>query len=151
MFNKNSIYSPLLYGFLIGALLPVPSWLLTKKYPHVKWLQYIHFPIMLSASSLIPPAPPGNYPTWFFVGFICNYILKNYARTWWKRYAYVSSAAMDCGVTFGVLIIYFILQNNQIDFPQWWGIGGNTGDGCPLSHANYYGSMPKYRPIISQS
>ncbi|CAF3937311.1 unnamed protein product, partial [Rotaria sp. Silwood1] len=26
------------------------------------------------------------------------------------------------------------------------GTGGETGDGCPLSHANYYGIMPRHRP-----
>jgi hypothetical protein len=53
---------------------------------------------------------------------------------------------MDCGVAFGVLIIFFALQNNNISFPNWWGIGGDYGDGCPLSHGNFYGILPRYRP-----
>ncbi len=147
MFGKGSTYSPLLFGFIIGALLPIPAWLLMKKYPNVKWLKHIHFPIMLSATAMMPPAPPGNYPSWLLAGFIFNYVLIRYARSWWNRYAYVFSAAMDCGVAFGVLIIFFILQNNRIEFPTWWGSGGETGDGCPLSHANYSGIIPSDRPI----
>jgi hypothetical protein len=54
---------------------------------------------------------------------------------------------MDCGVAFGVLIIFFLLQNNGIEFPRWWGSGGVTGDGCPLSHANYAGIIPKDHPV----
>jgi hypothetical protein len=149
MFGKGSIYSPLLYGFLIGAVLPIPAWILLKKYPEKKWLKHIHFPIMLSATAMMPPAPPGNYPSWLLVGFIFNCILVRYARTWWKRYAYVFSAAMDCGVAVGVILIFFILQNNRIDFPTWWGTGGATGDGCPLSHGNYYGNLPESRPVIA--
>ena len=149
MFGKGSTYSPLLYAFLIGAILPIPGWLLMKKFPNVKWLQFIHFPIMLSATGMMPPAPPGNYPSWLLVGFIFNFVLARYARIWWKRYAYVFSAAMDCGVAFGVIIIFFALQNNEIEFPQWWGLGGPTGDGCPLSHGNYYGVTPKHRPAIN--
>jgi hypothetical protein len=151
MFSKGSIYSPLLYGFLIGAVLPIPAWLLMKKFPKVNWLKHIHFPIMLSATAMMPPAPPGNFPSWLMVGFIFNFVLVRYARTWWKRYAYVFSAAMDCGVAFGVIIIFFVLQNNKIDFPTWWGTGGATGDGCPLSHANYHGVIPMSRPPISNS
>ncbi|CAF3957162.1 unnamed protein product [Adineta steineri] len=151
MFGPGSTYSSLLYGFLIGAIIPIPPWLLMKKYPNVKWLKYIHFPIMLSATGMMPPAPPGNYPSWLLVGFIFNFILARYARTWWKRYAYVFSAAMDCGVAFGILIIFFALQNNKVEFPTWWGTGGNTGDGCPLSHGNFYGRIPQDRPLINQS
>ncbi|CAF0826649.1 unnamed protein product [Rotaria sordida] len=147
MFGKGSIYSPLLYGFLGGILLPIPFWFLMKKFPNVKWLKYIHFPIMLTATAIMPPAPPGNFPSWLLVGFIFNFILLRHARSWWKRYAYVFSAAMDCGVAFGVLIIFFIMQNNGIEFPTWWGTGGHTGDGCPFSHANYSGIIPRDRPI----
>ena len=144
MFGKQSIYSPLLYGFLIGAVLPIPAWLLMQRFPKVTWLKHIHFPIMLSATAMMPPAPTGNYPSWLFVGFIFNYVLVRYARTWWKRYAYVFSAAMDCGVAFGVIVIFFALQNNNIEFPTWWG----SGEPCPLSRANFYGVLPKSRPMI---
>lgn len=146
MFGSNSMYSPLLWGFLIGALLPIPFWLIMKKYPEVKWLKYIHMPIMLSATGVMPPAPPGNFPSWFLAGFFFNCVLFRCARSWWKRYAYVFSAAMDCGVAIGVLFIFFLLQNNGIEFPTWWGTGGPTGDGCPLSFANYSGIIPSERP-----
>ena len=145
MFGPGSIYSSLLYGFLIGALLPIPSWILMKKFPHIQWLKYIHFPIMLSAAIMMPPAPPGNFPSWLLVGFIFNFILFRYARAWWKRYAYVFSAAMDCGVAVSVIVIFFTLQNNGIDFPTWWGTGGSAADNCPLSRANFYGRIPTYR------
>ncbi|CAF3601271.1 unnamed protein product [Rotaria sordida] len=149
MFGKGATYSSLLYGFLIGGILPIFSWILVKTFPKTKWLEYIHFPIMLAATAIMPPAPPGNYPSWLLAGFIFNFIIARYARAWWKRYAYVFSAAMDSGVAFGAIIIFFVLQNNNIEFPTWWGTGGNTGDGCPLSHANYYGIMPTNRPIIN--
>ncbi|UJR35833.1 hypothetical protein I4U23_028579 [Adineta vaga] len=148
MFGKGSLYSPLLWGFLIGAVLPIPPWFLVKKYPNIKWLKYIHFPIMLSATAVMPPAPPGNFPSWLMVGFIFNFVLLRSARSWWKRYAYVFSAAMDCGVAFSVVFIFFAFHNNGIEFPKWWGTGGPTQDGCPLSYANYSGIIPTDRPIL---
>ena len=147
MFGRGSTYSPLLFGFVIGILLPIPAWLLIRKFPHIKWLKRIHFPIMFSATASMPPAPPGSFPSWLLAGFFFNYVLARHARAWSKRYAYVFSAAMDCGVAFGVLLIFFVLQNNKIEFPTWWGSGGETGDGCPLSHANYSGMLPRDRPL----
>ncbi|CAF1040617.1 unnamed protein product [Rotaria magnacalcarata] len=149
MFGKGSTYSSLLYAFLIGALLPIPVWFLLRKFPNTTWLKHVHFPIMLSATAMMPPAPPGNYPSWLFIGFFFNFVLVRYAHSWWKRYAYVFSAAMDCGVAICGLVIFFALQNNDIEFPSWWGTGGDTGDVCPLSHANYSGILPSSRPIVS--
>ncbi|CAF4501158.1 unnamed protein product [Rotaria socialis] len=149
MFGKGSTYSSLLYAFLIGAFLPIPVWFLLRKFPNAAWLKHVHVPIMLSATAMMPPAPPGNYPSWLFVGFFFNFVLVRYAHSWWKRYAYVFSAAMDCGVAICGLVIFFALQHNEIEFPTWWGTGGDTGDGCPLSHANYSGILPSSRSTVS--
>lgn len=75
MFGPRLVCWPLLFGFLIGALLPIPIWILRQKYPQAKWLNYVHFPIILSATSMIPPALPSEYPSWFIVGFLFNFVL----------------------------------------------------------------------------
>ncbi|CAF4968169.1 unnamed protein product, partial [Rotaria sp. Silwood1] len=139
IFSISSIYFPLLFGLLVGLVLPIISWLLWKKFPNIKWLALIHFPIILVATNSIPPAPASEYTTWFLVGFIFNFILYRYAHAWWEKYAYVFSAAMSCGVAICGFIIFFMLQNNNIEFPEWWGTGGPTRDGCPLEIANYSG------------
>ncbi|CAF1420941.1 unnamed protein product [Rotaria sp. Silwood1] len=138
-FSVGSIYSPLLFGLLVGLVLPIISWFLWKKFPNIKWLAFIHFPMILVAASNVPPAPAGEYTTWFLVGFIFNLILYRYAHAWWEKYAYVFSAAMSCGVAICGFIIFITLQNNNIEFPKWWGTGGPMGDGCPLGIANYSG------------
>ncbi|CAF4968829.1 unnamed protein product, partial [Rotaria sp. Silwood1] len=138
-FGISSIYSPLLFGLLLGLVLPIISWFLWKKFPNIKWLAFIHVPIIFVTTNNIPPAPAGEYTTWFLVGFIFNFILYRYAHAWWEKYAYVFSAAMSCGVAICGFIIFFMLQNNNIEFPEWWGTGGPTRDGCPLEIANYSG------------
>ncbi|CAF3979217.1 unnamed protein product [Rotaria sp. Silwood1] len=148
MFGPKSIYWPLLFGFLIGAILPIPVWLLRKQYPQIRWIRYVHFPIILSATGLIPPAPPGEYFSWLIIGFIFNFVIFHYAHAWWQRYAFVFSAAMSCGVAICALIIFFLLTNNNISFPTWWGTGGITGDGCPLASANFSGILPRYKPSL---
>jgi hypothetical protein len=128
----------------MGAILPIISWGLWKKLPNIKWLGLINFPIIFTATILIPPAPAAEYPTWFLVGFIFNFILYRYAHDWWHKYAYIFSAAMSCGVVICGLFIFFVFQNNDIRFPIWWGMGGPTGDGCPLEGANYSGILPTF-------
>jgi OPT family oligopeptide transporter len=147
MFGLSSMYSPLLFGFLLGAFLPIPAWLLLKKYPQQQWLEYVHFPLMLSGISLLPSAPAGEYPAWFIVGFLFNFVLFRYAHSWWRRYAFLFSAAMSCGVAISAVVIFFVFQNNGVYFPKWWGTGGPTGDGCPLASANFSGILPRYKSL----
>jgi OPT family oligopeptide transporter len=147
MFGSSSSYFPLIFAFPIGALLPIPAWLLMKKYPQYPWLGLIHFPALLSGISQLPTAPAGEFPSWFACGFLFNFVLFRYAHAWWKRYAFIFSAAMSCGVAMSAVFIFFVFQNNHIYFPAWWGTGGVTGDGCPLAHANFSGDLPRYKSL----
>ncbi|CAF2395574.1 unnamed protein product [Rotaria sp. Silwood2] len=122
-------------------------WLLWKAFPNIKWLALINFPILLMATINMPPAPAGEFPSWFLVGFIFNFILYRYAHNWWEKYAYIFSIAMSCGVAICGFIIFFALQLNHTSFPQWWGLGGLNGDGCPLDSANFSGVIPTDRYI----
>lgn len=139
---NHSRYSVMLYALPIGACLPLLTWFLCRKFTTQTWLGLINMPIILMATNSIPPAPASEYVSWFLVGFIFNFILYRYAHRWWEKYAYIFSAAMSCGVAIGGLFIFFIFELQEISFPNWWGIGGSTGDGCPLSAANYSGVLP---------
>ncbi|CAM4764515.1 unnamed protein product [Rotaria magnacalcarata] len=144
-FNMSSQYSSVLWGFLVGAILPILSWSLCKMYPNIKWFAFIHFPMFLMATNAIPPAPAAEYPSWFLVGFIFNFVLYRYAHSWWEKYAYIFSIAMSCGVALCGFFIFFTLQLNDVSFPEWWGLGGPNGDGCPLDLANYSGFIATNR------
>lgn len=141
-FTRDSRYSLMLYGFLIGAICPFITWSLWKRFPHITWLGLVNTPLILLATNNIPPAPAAAYPSWFVVGFIFNYVIYRYASHWWQKYAYIFSAAMSCGVALSGLLIFYLLQLNKISFPSWWGLGGITEDGCPLASANYSGRIP---------
>ncbi|KAF9323992.1 hypothetical protein BG006_000950, partial [Podila minutissima] len=139
--NKDgAIYSPVQWGFLAGALLPIPFWIASRKWPNVGWLKLVHWPVLLAATSGMPPGLPYFYTNGLALGFIFMFYLRRYKYSWWSRYNYLTSAAMDSGVAIAGLVIFFVLQNNNIDFPNWW---GNPEDGvydhCPLSGANYFG------------
>ncbi|KAG0055590.1 hypothetical protein BGZ83_008024 [Gryganskiella cystojenkinii] len=120
--NKdNALYGAVQWGFLVGALLPLVSWLASRKWPNVAWLKFVHWPVLLAATSNMPPYLPYMYSNGLFVGFIFAFLLRRYRYNWWSRYNYLTSAALDSGVAVGGLCIFFAVQVWGGAFPTWWG------------------------------
>ncbi|KAG0011376.1 hypothetical protein BGZ81_002208, partial [Podila clonocystis] len=136
----GALYSPVQWGFVVGALLPIPFWFAAKKFPNVTWLKYVHWPVSLAATSNMPASLPYFYTNGLFVGFAFMFLLRRYRYSWWSRYNYLTSAAMDSGVAVCGLVIFFAIQSWEGKMPFWW---GNPEDGnidhCPLGGANYFG------------
>ncbi|KAK9941178.1 hypothetical protein M0R45_017797 [Rubus argutus] len=110
MFTKHGNYPEMNWFFLIGFLALIPVWLLSRKFPNVKWIKLINMPIILGATAPMPPARAVHYLMWH------NYIL---------------SAALDAGVAFTAVLVYFTLQGRDIQGPKWW--GQDSTDHCPLA------------------
>ncbi|KAH7050568.1 OPT family small oligopeptide transporter [Linnemannia elongata] len=138
MFGLGTQYSIIQWGFVIGAFIPLPVWWLCRRYPRVKWLKKIHFPVLLAATSNMPPAQAYFYPNGILLGFIFMWYIRRYHNGWWKRYNYVTSAAMDTGVALSGLLCYFMLQSWDKNFFEWWG-ASETIDHCPLAETNFFG------------
>lgn len=129
MFGPGSLYYPLLSAFAIGFLLPIPFYFLAQTYKNT-WLDYVHIPIVVSATASLPPARTGNFATWFFVGFVFHKLIKRRYPRWYERYTMILSAALDTGVAISGIIIFFLFEHSQIVL-KWW---GNDNDfHCPLS------------------
>ncbi|KAF8452254.1 OPT oligopeptide transporter [Boletus edulis BED1] len=125
-FSSGQIYNGLLWFFLIGAICPVIAWLAQKRWPN-SWIRYLNFPVIFSGTGLIPPASAVNYVTWGIVGFIFQFFIRRRYFSWWTKYNYVLSAALDTGLAFSIIIIFFCLQypdNGMIGLNSvqtWWG------------------------------
>ncbi|KAI0288679.1 OPT oligopeptide transporter protein-domain-containing protein [Russula brevipes] len=48
------------YQYIIGALAPLFQWIIHKKFNR-RSLKYLHFPVIFSSTSFMPPATPINY------------------------------------------------------------------------------------------
>ncbi|TFK28466.1 OPT superfamily oligopeptide transporter [Coprinopsis marcescibilis] len=134
LFSPGSMYSGLLYFFLIGTVLPIPFYFLARRYPLSFW-RYINIPIFFAGLSAMPPASGINYISWATVGFIFNYVIRRFHFRWWMRYNYVLSAALDSGVALAMIAIFFTLSlpKGGIEF-EWWGntVWWNNADGNGL-------------------
>ncbi|RKP10398.1 OPT oligopeptide transporter protein-domain-containing protein [Thamnocephalis sphaerospora] len=126
MFGPEGYYNALLWWFLVGGLLPIPFWLLSRRYPN-SWVKYINVPVALTSVSGIPPSYTGAYPIWFLAGTLFQFYLFRYRQRWWSRYNFVLSAALDAGIAFTSFIIFFAFTNNGIGLDYW-----GTREDCPL-------------------
>ncbi|KAH7908750.1 OPT oligopeptide transporter [Hygrophoropsis aurantiaca] len=140
-FSSGQMYSGLVWFFLVGALCPVIAWVITVKWPS-SFVRYISFPVIFTGTALIPPATAINYVPWTIVGFVFQFIIRRRHLSWWMKYNYVLSAALDCGLAIGIVLVFFCLQyprNGTIganNIAKWWGnnVFLNTADGKEVSY-----------------
>ncbi|KAF2139368.1 uncharacterized protein K452DRAFT_254698 [Aplosporella prunicola CBS 121167] len=130
LYSIGKMYSGLLHFFWIGALLPVLTYILKKKFPTNRFLKSLHWPLFFAGTGNLPPATGVQYTTAFAVSFIFNKWIKGRWPYWWAKYNYVLSAALDSGVAVSAVIIFFtvIFPGASLD---WWGntVSSTTVDG----------------------
>jgi len=125
-FSRGQIYYTLTFFFLIGAACPVILWLITRRYPN-SILNYLNFPLIFSGVAQIPPATAVNYVPWAIIGFLFQYVVRRRHFSYWAKYNYVLSAALDAGTAVGVLLVFFCLEYplngsiGQNTIRSWWG------------------------------
>nr|AGA20372.1 oligopeptide transporter 1 [Phanerodontia chrysosporium] len=135
-FSSGQIYYGLVFFFIAGFLAPLATWLVQKRFSH-PFLRYINWPIVFNGTAALPPATPLNYVSWAAVCFVFNYVVRRRHFSWWTKYNYVLSAALDAGLAIAQVVIFFALEYpskgtiglNTIQ--SWWGntVMSNTADG----------------------
>ena len=126
-FSQNRHF---LWSLLIGAVLPIPFWLASQKY---KWCRLVHIPLMLATVSWMPLVDTGTMLTWLIIGLLVTTLIR---RECWKRHIYLVSSALDAGMYLALAFIGGPLVYYNVQFPTWWGIGGESGTGCVYSQLN---------------
>ncbi|KAF9205240.1 hypothetical protein BGZ49_004310 [Haplosporangium sp. Z 27] len=125
MFSIDGPYGFVFWGFLIGALIPVIQWGLSKKFPKVKW-SLVNISIITSGMS----AFVGGYSTGILLSVITIFIfgiyLFRYQKSWWSKYTFITAVALDTGAAFTGLFIFIFLSggaSSKLNFapPSWWG------------------------------
>ncbi|KAI8831019.1 OPT oligopeptide transporter protein-domain-containing protein [Chytriomyces cf. hyalinus JEL632] len=120
-FGPESPYFKTLLGFAFGLILPVIPWMMHKVQPDGPW-HLINIPL-LTIMPIQPNAQQSNLIAPLVVAIIVNYFIKKYRHTWWKKYAYVMSAAFDAGSTLSILFIFFMAKYQTsylLPFPTWF-------------------------------
>ncbi|RKP27323.1 OPT oligopeptide transporter protein-domain-containing protein [Syncephalis pseudoplumigaleata] len=125
MFGPESPYRIVLWGFLVGILLPIPFYFLHKRFPGGKW-HLVNIPILATGMHVVPLAPPTFIMSSFIIAFVFQYFIYRRHHGWWKRNTYILSAALDAGTQVSTLFIVFGLST--VAFPGWFGNNNNSGN-----------------------
>ncbi|KAM5571287.1 oligopeptide transporter 7 [Rosa sericea] len=129
IFGDLGTYAAVNWFFLAGAIAPVLVWLAAKAFPQQEWIRLINMPVLIGATGDMPPATAVNYTSWIILGFLSGFVAYRYRPDWWRRHNYVLSGALDAGLAFMGVLLYFAVGLEDIS-PNWW---GNDLDGCPLA------------------
>jgi OPT family oligopeptide transporter len=110
MFGPDTQYYIILWAFIIGLALPIPGYLLHKKFPNAGF-HLINIPMILMGLSLLP----GTSSSWITVSFGIILVTQGYIKqrhsTWFARHNYLISAALDSGTS---LMVFFV------SMAVWW-------------------------------
>lgn len=143
--HKGSLYNRCLYGFLVGAILPLIPWMASRRWPRSNWA-YVHTPVILSGMFCFPTLNLGYItPTMTVALFFQGYV-KRWYRLWYEKYAVVFGSAIPAGISIFGMIYFFAFKMNGHIY-EW---AGNTiyekgcdAQGCTLKKIPAGGFGPK--------
>ena len=127
--GSHSSYYPVIWFFVIGAVLPIPFYYLARRYPRSFW-RYVTIPVALN-SYMVPPLGGITFTSSFIVGFIFQRFMRRSHFHWWSRYNYILATGLDAGTVVSLILIFFSVQFPKGGFTvNWWGntVWRNTAD-----------------------
>ncbi|KAF8902832.1 OPT oligopeptide transporter protein-domain-containing protein [Mucidula mucida] len=129
LFN-DPIYSPMLYGFLVGAIVPCLLYIGHRLRP--KWgFNRVSVPIFGDTFENFYGNISNSFFTLFLLGTVNHLYFKRYRYNFWKKYAYISGAAADTGYNFNMLILFIAFSAvKTISMPAWWGNNADSVERC---------------------
>ncbi|KAG0650296.1 Glutathione transporter 1 [Hyphodiscus hymeniophilus] len=136
-FGPNATYHILVYCFPIGAVAPIILWLYARNRKG-NIIRKINLPVLFGSLSWIPPATGLNFSVWALVCYIFNFVIRRRASAWWAKYTMTLSAALDSGLAFGVVVVFFgFVFPGLMDGFKWWGTEiykmGCDWNACPYN------------------
>lgn len=120
IYGDGGLYHPLTYGFVVGAVLPIPFYLWVKWRPN-SWVRYVHVPLFLYGGLNWAPYNFSFVMGSLWMGLLFNFFIKRRYPNWWQKYAYVLTTSFGVGIAISAVIIFFAVQYKPVNVPAWWG------------------------------
>ena len=127
-------------AFLVGFAVPVPFWLIHRYAPKLR-LDYWNTAIISYFIGWLVVGINSSILMYFAVGFFSQLYLRKYHPSWFIKYNYILSAALDGGTQVIVFILTFAVfggGGKEVPFPPWFGNNFQNGnyDYCMTNPAN---------------
>ncbi|KAI0945261.1 hypothetical protein AcW1_001521 [Taiwanofungus camphoratus] len=141
LFTYGKPYYLVAFAIFIGLAFPIPFWLVHRYSPPgsriAKIAAYINTPIVALYVGYLPYSVNGQWWSCLVIGLASQWWARRYRPGWFKKYNYLTSAALDGGSQVILFILSFAVfgaSGNAIAFPYWWGNPENLSvDRCALT------------------
>ncbi|PIL27341.1 transporter [Ganoderma sinense ZZ0214-1] len=141
LFTYGKPYYLIGFAFFIGLSFPVPFWLAHKLAKPGSWVarvaEFVNTPIISLYIGYLPYSVNGQWWSCVVIGFLSQWWARTRRPKWFKKYNYLTSAALDGGSQVILFILSFAVfgaSGNAVEFPNWWGNPANLSvDRCALT------------------
>ncbi|KAI0746554.1 OPT oligopeptide transporter [Daedaleopsis nitida] len=138
LFTVGKPYQLISFAFFIGLLFPLPFWIaykLAKKDSLVaRYAPFFNTPIIALYMGYLPYSVNGQWWSCLVIGLASQWWARTRRPKWFKKYNYLTSAALDGGSQVILFILSFAVfgaSGNEVSFPTWWGNPATLGaDRC---------------------
>ncbi|KLO16064.1 OPT oligopeptide transporter [Schizopora paradoxa] len=135
LFANGKRYDWVAWAYVLGLIVPVPFWLVHKKYPSLR-LDYLYTPVICYYIGWLCVGINSSILSYFSIAWFSQWFLRTRYPKWFVKYNYILGAALDGGTQVMVFILSFAVfgaAGNSHLFPQWWGANQNGNyDRCLL-------------------
>ena len=113
-------------SFFIGLSFPIPFWFDYKLAKKGSWIsnaaEFINTPIISLYIGYLPYSVNGQWWSCVVIGFLSQWWARTRHPKWFKKYNYLTSAALDGGSQVILFILSFAVfgaSGNAVPFPNW--------------------------------
>ncbi|KJA14222.1 hypothetical protein HYPSUDRAFT_150665 [Hypholoma sublateritium FD-334 SS-4] len=121
LYATGTHYAFVPYMLLVGLVVPVPFWLLHRRYPKAGF-NYVFTPIVTAELGFLSVGINSSVFTSFVLAIFSQYYLRKYRATWFRKYNFLLSAALDGGTSVMVFVYTFAVGGGSgtvTPFPNW--------------------------------
>ncbi|KDR65867.1 hypothetical protein GALMADRAFT_81439 [Galerina marginata CBS 339.88] len=121
LYAPGTPYAFVPYMLLVGLLCPVPFWLLHQKYPKFGF-NFVFTPVLVAELGFLSVGINSAVFTRFGLTIFSQYYLRRYRATWFRKYNFLLSAALDGGTSVMIFVYTFAVGGGSgkvVPFPTW--------------------------------
>ncbi|KAF5348950.1 hypothetical protein D9758_014208 [Tetrapyrgos nigripes] len=121
LYATGTRYGFVPYMLFAGLGFPIPFWLLHKKWPKFGF-NYVFTPILVAELGFLSVGINSATFTSFLLAVFSQYYLRKYRASWFRKYNFLLSAALDGGTSIMIFVWTFAVgggSGTEHPFPNW--------------------------------
>ncbi|KAL1702605.1 OPT oligopeptide transporter protein-domain-containing protein [Schizophyllum commune] len=124
MFSPGKTYYMVPVALAIGAVLPIPGYILHRKYPNNVFFANINTGIIVQYACYLSVGINTSVNTTMTLGILSQWWIRRKYPRWFTKYNYIVAGALDGGtqvISFILNLAVFGAVGEGHLFPEWWG------------------------------